>query len=258
MTTPAGGSKSRVIATKPLRIAVFALSLILLLMHDARAITISVAKIDKGAVQVKGKQAQPLALLTWEGQPVAQASKSGTFRFETTTLPNDCVGTLSDGNHATPVVIQYCGPVGPRGPQGATGAVGQCYPGPANPTPTPGGATTMQTVDFDFSAANPLQAFQVRVAYSTAKGSFSGSAENVSCVVTGGGGIFTRYDNDAAGTLTLSVANTSNLIFPINIECSFNATSGITPNDFTVVVQEVTQNNGPGSTSDLLVSISVS
>ena len=131
----------------------------------------------------------------------------------------------------------------------------------ATPTPvatsTPGGGTTTQTVDFDFTAANPVQAFQVRAAYPTASGSFTGSAESVNCTITGGGGIFTKNDNDAAGTLTLSVANTSNLTFPIKVECPFEATSPITASDITVTVQEVTQNNAPGNTADLTVAVSV-
>ncbi|MCC6763872.1 MAG: hypothetical protein IT293_04335 [Deltaproteobacteria bacterium] len=125
------------------------------------------------------------------------------------------------------------------------------------PTATPG-ETTTQTVDFDFTAANGIQAFQVRVAYPTAKGSFTGEADQVACTVTGGGGIFTKNDNDAAGTLTLSVANTSNLTFPVNVECSFDATSAITSDDLTVTVQEVTQDNGPGNIADLTVTTTVS
>lgn len=128
----------------------------------------------------------------------------------------------------------------------------------ANPTATPGGGTTTQTVDFDFAAANGIQAFQVRVAYPTAKGSFTGSAENVACTVTGGGGIFTKNDNDTAGTLTLSVANTANLTFPVNVECTFDATSAITASDLTITVQEVTQNNAPGNVADLTVTPTIS
>ncbi len=131
----------------------------------------------------------------------------------------------------------------------------------ANPNPTPtataGGNPVTQTVDIDFTAANGIQAFQVRVAYQTADGSFTGTAENVSCTITGGGGIFTKNDNDT-GLLTLSVANTSNLTFPINVECTFDATSGIAASDLTATVQEVTQNNAPGNAADLTVAVTVS
>jgi len=93
------------------------------------ALTISVAKIEKGAVQVKGSKAASLALITWEGTPVAQASKSGAFRFATPLLPQDCVGEVSDGIDTLPVVIQGCGPAsqiveGPPGPKGDKGEPG--------------------------------------------------------------------------------------------------------------------------------------
>ncbi len=130
---------------------------------------------------------------------------------------------------------------------------------PANPDPTPtatGGSPVTQTVDFDFTAANGIQAFQIRVAYQTADGSFTGSAENVACTITGGGGIFTKNDNDT-GLLTFSVANTSNLTFPVNVECTFDATSGIAASDLTATVQEVTQNNAPGNAADLTIATTV-
>lgn len=132
-------------------------------------------------------------------------------------------------------------------------------PGAADPTPTatPGGNPVVQTVDFDFTASTGIQAFQVRAAYDVADGNFTGSAENVNCTVTGGGGIFTKNDNDT-GALTLSVANTSNLTFPVNVECTFDATSGITASDITVTVQEVTENNAPGNVADLTVVVTVS
>ncbi len=123
--------------------------------------------------------------------------------------------------------------------------------------PTPGPGAT-QTVDFDFTAAAAVQGFQIRVAYPTAKGSFTGSADGVACTQTGGGGIFTKNDNDAAGTLTLSVANTSDLTFPVNIECTFDATSAIATSDLTITVQEVTQNNAPGDIADLTVAATIS
>lgn len=84
----------------------------------ADALSIAAAKISKGTVQVKGSKAAPLALITWEGVPVAQASKSGSFRFDTAILPPACVGVLSDGNETTQVVVQSCGPPGPAGPPG--------------------------------------------------------------------------------------------------------------------------------------------
>jgi hypothetical protein len=133
-------------------------------------------------------------------------------------------------------------------------------PTAGNPTPAPtattGGNPTTQNVSFALTAANGIQAFQIRVAYDTADGSFTGSAENVSCTANGGGGIFTQNDNDN-GQLTLSIANTSNLTFPITIDCTFDATSGIAASDLTVTVQEVTQNNAPGNTADLTVNTTV-
>ncbi|MEB2285326.1 MAG: hypothetical protein B6D46_12880 [Polyangiaceae bacterium UTPRO1] len=125
------------------------------------------------------------------------------------------------------------------------------------PTSTPSG-TTEHTVTFDFTAAHGIQAFQVRVAYPKEKGSFAGAADQVECTVDGGGGIFTKNHNDAAGTLTLSVANTSDLTFPINIQCTFEATAAISADDLDVTVQEVTQNNAPGNVADLSVGKSVS
>jgi hypothetical protein len=145
---------------------------------------------------------------------------------------------------ATPVANRTSTPVAPT----ATPAPG--------PTETPTGGTTKQNVTFNFTAANGIQAFQVRAAYQTAKGNFTGTAENVECTITGGGGIFTKNDNDT-GTLTLSVANTANLTFPVDIVCGFDATGSLAASDITVTVQEVTHNNGPGNAADLTVAVSV-
>ena len=95
----------------------------------AHALTISTAKIAKGAVQVKGRDAGPLALLTWDGQPMAQANKAGGFRFATVILPQDCIGDLSEGGQAGRGVIEGCGPAaqivqGPPGPEGSPGPKG--------------------------------------------------------------------------------------------------------------------------------------
>ena len=132
-------------------------------------------------------------------------------------------------------------------------------PGVASPTPTatPGGPViTTQTVDFDFTAANGMQAFQVDAAYPAADGNFKGSAGQVDCILTGSG-LLTKKDDDA-GKLTLSVASTDNLTFPINIECKFEATTPITASDIVVTVQEVTQNDKPGNKDDLKFNVTVS
>ena len=169
---------------------------------------------------------------------------------------NDNSGNFNDngndnGNDNTPISTRTAtpGPVVTPTTAGPTASTA--------PTATPGGGTTTQTVGFNFTAANGIQAFQVRIAYPTAKGSFTGSAENVECTITGGGGIFTKNDNDSAGTLTLSVANTANLTFPVDVSCTFDATSAITTSDLTITVQEVTQNNSPGNVADLTVTPSI-
>ena len=121
----------------------------------AHALTISIAKIDKGAVQVKGKGATSLALLQWEGQPIAQATKSGSFRFATSLLPQDCIGDLSDGVTMLPVVIANCGPTnvipGPPGPKGDKGDPGSKGDkgdpgdqGPPGPSGSPGSLVCTQ------------------------------------------------------------------------------------------------------------------
>jgi hypothetical protein len=105
---------------------------LVLFARPTQALTISTAKIDKGAVQVKGKGATASATITWEGQPVTQATTRGLFRFATAILPSDCVGDVSDGLATVQVVIASCGPqgVGPAGPPGP--------PGPPGPTGPPG------------------------------------------------------------------------------------------------------------------------
>jgi hypothetical protein len=228
-------------------------ALVVFAAFDAHAITISVAKIDKGTVQVKGRKTAPLALISWEGQPVAQSTKTGGFRFATSVLPQDCVGDLSDGSSTIPVVIQGCGPQGPPGPASLC-QPNPCVTPPPEETPTPGAVT----VRFEFIASAGIQGFQIRANYPTAKGSFIGTGENVACFDNGSGGIFTKNDDDASGSLMLSVANTSNLSFPFNIECTFTV-SGIafSAGDIDLTVQEVTQNNAQGDTSALTVAISL-
>lgn len=72
------------------------------------ALTITNAKIDKGAVQVKGKDAVPSAPITWDGKVVGAASKAGAFRFATTEVPTDCVGDVGDGTSVAAAVVAGC------------------------------------------------------------------------------------------------------------------------------------------------------
>jgi hypothetical protein len=83
----------------------------------------------------------------------------------------------------------------------------------------------------------------VRVAYPTAKGSFTGLGENVACTITGRRHLHQERQRHGGHADVLSVANTANLTFPVNVECTFDATSAITTSDLTITVQEVTQNN---------------
>ncbi len=81
-----------------------------LIAGAAHAITVTGAKIDKGAVQVKGKGATPNATISWEGQAVGQASRSGGFKFSTSILPSDCVGEVGDGASTAAAVVSACAP----------------------------------------------------------------------------------------------------------------------------------------------------
>jgi hypothetical protein len=116
--------------------------------------------------------------------------------------------------------------------------------------------TPVATVTFTIGASAALQAFQIQVSYPVAKGSFVGSADDVSCT-SDGAGIFTKNENDAGGTLVVSNANTSNLTFPVTIRCGFTAVGTVASGDFTVQVQEVTQNNAPADPSILSVGVGV-
>jgi hypothetical protein len=123
-------------------------------------------------------------------------------------------------------------------------------------TATPSGTVQTQTVDFNFTATAGIQGFQVNVTYPTAKGSFTGSGSGVACTATGGGGILTKNDKDD-GNLVLSEAGTDNLTFPVDINCTFDATSVITGSDIALTVTEVTQNNTSGDKTALGFTITV-
>jgi hypothetical protein len=98
-----------------------------------------------------------------------------------------------------------------------------------------------------------VQGFDLRVLYSTAKGTFVGSNENVGCT-TDAAATFLASDNDQ-GRLVLIVASASDLAFPIVIRCGFS--SNIAASDLTVQVHEVTQNDAPGDPAALSVGVTV-
>lgn len=137
-------------------------------------------------------------------------------------------------------------------------------PDPCNETYTDLGTVTLPpsffapatNVVFTVAASSPVQGFQIHVDYPTAKGSFVGSDADVSCT-TDVSGIFTKNDLDANGRLILSVANTTNLPSPVTIRCGFGAVGTVAAGDFTVVVEEVTQNNAPGDPSVLTIGVAV-
>ncbi len=112
------------------------------------------------------------------------------------------------------------------------------------------------TVAFALGVSAPVQGVQLRVSYAPAQGTFVDTGADVSCT-SDGGGIFTKNENDAAGTLFLSIADTGNLTFPITIRCGFSAIGTIAAGDFTVLVEEVTQNNAVGDPSVLTVGVGV-
>jgi len=142
----------------------------------------------------------------------------------------------------------------PVGPTATVAGPTATVAGPTTtPTPTNNGGT--QTVDFNFTATQGIQGFQVNVTYPTAKGSFTGSGSSVGCTTTASG-IFTKNDKDD-GNLVLSVASTDNLTFPVAISCTFDATSEITGSDIALTVTEVTQNNTSGDKTALQSTITV-
>jgi hypothetical protein len=81
---------------------------LIFLVSPAYALKAIVATIALGEVQVIGIQASKNASIRWEGNVVTQSNKLGLFQFSTTNLPQDCVGTLSDGVTTIQVVVSGC------------------------------------------------------------------------------------------------------------------------------------------------------
>ena len=90
-----------------------ALGLVLLLatVCSGQTINIVFSRIEKGAVHIHGNQAPALAPISWEGLASGTGSNpGGTFDFETTNLPADCVGDLTVGAASAAVTIEGCTP----------------------------------------------------------------------------------------------------------------------------------------------------
>ena len=88
--------------------ALIAATVGVLLAHPARALDVKKATLSHGEVKVSGGDAAGSATITWEGNPVASASKAGNFHFQSGAVPADCVGTLSDGVETLNVPVSNC------------------------------------------------------------------------------------------------------------------------------------------------------
>ncbi|HEY6999536.1 MAG TPA: hypothetical protein VH851_16480 [Candidatus Binatia bacterium] len=84
--------------------------LIIGLVSTADAINITVAEFQNGVAVVKGNKAAKNAIITWENANVTKTNKGGAFSFSGA-VPNDCVGTLSDGVSTIEVAVLDCTPV---------------------------------------------------------------------------------------------------------------------------------------------------
>ena len=125
------------------------------------------------------------------------------------------------------------------------------------PTATQVGPTTA-TVSIDLTATAALQGFDVRLAYPTDIGGFSGSGENVECT-TASTGTFVKNDTDD-GNLALILARPTALAFPVRITCTFEQAPGHTlgSDDLVATVREVTSNATVGNPASLRVHVSSS
>ena len=102
--------------------AMVGLAMLAICISSAEAvITIETATAQNGAAFIKGKGAMNGAQIFWEGTLVTTANKNnGGFSF-VGILPNDCIGTLSDGGTPQDVQVLGCTPVSQVGPVLKTG-----------------------------------------------------------------------------------------------------------------------------------------
>ena len=78
-------------------------------VSGAEAIDIDFADVKNGGAFVQGDKAVAYSTITWEGQRIAGANRSGGFRF-VGVVPQSCIGTLSDGTSTIQVVVFDCTP----------------------------------------------------------------------------------------------------------------------------------------------------
>ena len=76
----------------------------------AQAITIRSAEVQGDSAVVNGRKAEAYQTITWEGDNVATANRKGNFSFSDGVVPEDCIGTLSDGTTTIEVTLDNCTP----------------------------------------------------------------------------------------------------------------------------------------------------
>jgi hypothetical protein len=84
--------------------------LIIGFVSSVNAINITFAEVQNGVAVVKGNKAAKNATIIWENANVAKTNKGGAFSFSAA-VPNDCIGTLSDGVSSIEVAVLDCTPV---------------------------------------------------------------------------------------------------------------------------------------------------
>lgn len=129
------------------------------------------------------------------------------------------------------------------------------------PTKTPGGPGGPTVVAFDVQALTRISGFKFHVGYPGAKGSFRGTADAVQCLTDTGFGFFIGNHQANQDNLITLLATAGVLGLPSTIACTFDVAAGqvITPDDFTIIVDEVTTDGGSvGDPNDLVIGTSFS
>ena len=93
-------------------------ALFVLISHAsaAEAIKIKTAEVQKGVAVIQGSEGAKNATIMWQGTAVTQVNPNGGFSFNGV-VPEDCVGTLSDGLDTIAVVLVSCTPIAAAVPQ---------------------------------------------------------------------------------------------------------------------------------------------